>query len=414
MKKSIGTALLSLAALISVSCGGASDNGSNSSVSSRTESATPTELALNPAMNAPDETAWRLFAQVMRPADGGVATFEPWASDGETFRPNATWPTDGGGIQPRTARPTLALFAAHRVGARRLSATGELAPGARPADLGDAATEDVRRNRPAFDFIVSNRLNSISGLRQAYANSLELVFPADSIEVKTNWLRLDQLAAYYPAEVAANPSRYFYISRDSTGRQHALLSIHIISKQVPNWTWATFEHQATPGRCDIIGCHDAFGATVPNVAPGATPNGAYAACVQTPALQAIFSQAGLGAVLANYCLKGSQTDFTDATGLAVRLGNSITESGFVDQSSCMTCHATAGFTSTGAHTPFGLPIGPVPASIFWTGGGTPPYQNGPGLARIARPADFVWSIPFCAFDDVTNPGHPAASRCAAK
>ena len=407
MKRLMYGVLLSLAAFCTASCDPTTENASAN------KAATVSAPASNPAMNAPDETAWRLFAEVMRSADG-VATFELWASDGETFRPGATWPTDGGGVHPRTARPTLAVAAAHRGGdARRLRATAELAPGIQPNTLHDAATEDVRRNRPAFDYIVNNQLNSVSGLRRAYASTFEISFPEDSIEVKTNWLPVDQLARYYPAAVAANPARYFYLTSDPNGGQHALLSMHIISKLLPNWTWATFEHQATPGRCDIIGCRDGFGATIPYVAPAATPEGTYTACVQTPALQAIFSDAGLGAVLANYCLKGSQVDFTDATGLAIRLGNSITEGGFVQTSSCITCHATAGFTPAGLSTPDNAPIGPVPASIFWTGGGAPPYQGGPGLTRIALPADFVWAIPTCAYDDVTQPGQPKPSPCAA-
>ena len=43
----------------------------------------------------------------------------------------------------------------------------------------------------------------------------------------------------------------------------------------------------------------------------------------------MFAAAHLDPAYSNYCLKGSQTDFTDATGLAIRVGNSVTEKGFV-------------------------------------------------------------------------------------
>lgn len=401
MNKLFCAAMLSLLAIGASSC--REDAGGNEATVAAANSDP------DPAVNSPDETAWRLFVAAVTPtAADGPAAFETWASDGETFRPNATWPTDGGGIEPRTARPTLAV-AGHRE-------TAEPPAGIQPDTLHNAASEEVRRNRPAFDYIVGNNLNSVSGLQAAYRNSMAVSFPTESVEVKTNWLPLDQLARYYPAEMAADPARYFYIARDAAGQQHALLSMHVISKEVPNWTWATFEHQATPGRCDIIGCRDSFGAQVAYVAPAASPEGNYGPCAHTDALQALFREAGLSEVFGNYCLKGSQTDFTDATGLAIRLGNSITEGGFVDSSSCMTCHATASWQANGqpSDAAGNAPIGPVPATIYWTGGGTPPYQGGPGLARVSLPADFVWSIPFCAYDDVSRPGQPQPSRCAKK
>ena len=49
--------------------------------------------------------------------------------------------------------------------------------------------------------------------------------------------------------------------------QYALVSFHLISKMVPNWSWATFEHMNNPGRCDVLGCNDTFGANPSTVAP---------------------------------------------------------------------------------------------------------------------------------------------------
>lgn len=44
----------------------------------------------------------------------------------------------------------------------------------------------------------------------------------------------------------------------------------------------------------------------------------------------------------SYRLKGSQVEFVDSTCRSTTLGNSVTEAGFMDGSSCMTCHARAG------------------------------------------------------------------------
>jgi len=359
----------------------------------------------DPAMNKPDETAWRLFGDVVSD-QGGAPKFTSWASDADTFKENPVWPGEQknlsatpGTIKPRTARPTLMLAGRGKL----KTAAHQIAPNT----LHDVATEEVRRNRPAFDFIKSNRLYSYSGLKAAFGRDLR--FTKGSLEVKTNWLPVGQLAKYYPKEVAADPHRYFLVLKDGMGAEHALLSMHIISNLVPNWTWATFEHWANPGRCDIIGCRDSFGATKAVVPPNPQPEGNYGMCDKTPALQAILAK--LPKVFANYCLKGSQTDFTDPTGLAIRLGNSITEGGFVESSSCMTCHATAAWKPDGSPLDTGTPIGPVPSTDFWTTGSKPPMQGAPDLKRVATQADFVWAIPFCAFDD-RDPKNPKASRCA--
>ncbi|MFW8588891.1 hypothetical protein ACOJBM_40890 [Rhizobium beringeri] len=56
----------------------------------------------------------------------------------------------------------------------------------------------------------------------------------------------------------------YYVSEAPDGKKYALIAMHI-SKVLPNWTWATFEHQNNPGRCDYTGCHDAYGAVVADV-----------------------------------------------------------------------------------------------------------------------------------------------------
>ncbi len=104
----------------------------------------------------------------------------------------------------------------------------------------------------------------------------------------------------------------------------------------------------------MIGCRDKFGAQTAYVAPLSPVESKthYPDCAKTAALTALLAKAGLDPAFSNYCLKGSQADFTDPTGLAVRVGNSVTEQGFVNQASCMSCHARAAFDSTGHATSF--------------------------------------------------------------
>ena len=466
MKKSAMAAILLAGfALAGAQCDNSTGNSSGNS----------TAEGPNPGMTDPDQVAWQLFTQVTTPAGSGL-TFMGWASDGDTFKPNAQWPTGAAtqdGIDARPAViPTIGQTGSSKLGAPRRP-TADAAPAAEgapaanaQAPAAEAATntqapaastrtaaaaapapaptsgnpleifppppttepgnssfliEEVRRNQPAFNYIVSNNLNSLSGLKAAFANTMTVSFPTDAIEVKTNWLPVSQLATYYPTAQASD----FYVTQEN-GVDYALIAMHINSKQVPNWTWATFEHQLNPGRCDYMGCHDAFGATVPDV-PAADNQGAnqgtvYANCEKTPALQAMMTGAGLPAVFANYCLKGSQTEWTDNNGLAIRVANSVTEYTFAQLGSCMTCHGMANFDANGKPTTNAgfdpnAHIGPIDPKYYWNlaGGGGPPYYEGqPNITRRAVSADFVWSIPFCAYDDVTNPQQPAASNCANK
>jgi hypothetical protein len=105
--------------------------------------------------------------------------------------------------------------------------------------------------------------------------------------------------------------------------------------------------------------------------------------VKTTELTALFAHAKFDPAYGNYCLKGSQSDFTDATGLAIRLGNSVTENGFVDQ---------AAFDETGKMTSFACfgpisinlpltqnavkaPAGPIDPNWFWVAVGPPSYPT---------------------------------------
>jgi hypothetical protein len=362
----------------------------------------------NPALNAPDQVAWTLFIQANTRAGGSNSTFETWASDTGTFAPNPVFPAAP--TPPSLRQPILPVIARQSA-----QAAGKLVP-ALPPGAAQGAMEESRRNKSAFDFIVQNNLFKVSGLQAAFGKTL--VFPGDAIEIKANWMPVGNIPAFTNNQVTlAQVPQLYHVNADSSGAQYALVAMHVISKLVPNWTWATFEHRLNPGRCDILGCKDSFGAQTALVPPNGTNQG-YPDCTKTPALTAMLASADIDPVYTNYCLKGSQTDPVDSNGLDVRLGNSVTENGFVDTASCMTCHSRANFDQTGMATSGagflgGVgPLGPILPEWYWSGGQPPVFQGQPGLSRIATSADFVWSIPFCAYDDTQNP--PAGSSCAGK
>jgi hypothetical protein len=361
----------------------------------------------NAAMNAPDKVAWQLFLQVNAAAGGSNALFETWASDTDTFVANPKFPPS-----PSPLKPHAPIVPA--AGLEALQQSGGLVPQIPPnPNLG----EEARRNRAAFDFIVAKNLYKVSGLKAAFGTAIS--FPVDSIEVKANWLPVENIPDFTLQRVkAADVAKVFHVNTGSDGKRYAMVSMHVISKLVPNWTWATFENSFNPARCDILGCIDNFGAVPAVVPPNQNQNQGYPGCTQTPALKAMFTSSSLDPAFTNYCLKGSQIDFIDNTGLAVRLGNSVTEDGFVNRSSCMTCHGRAAFNASGKPTSNagfdgGLaPLGPINPLWYWSTTSTPPlYQGMPGLTRVGTSSDFVWSIPFCAFDDTVS---PPKQRCTGK
>jgi hypothetical protein len=367
----------------------------------------------NPAVNRPDQLAWQVFIQVNSRAGGTNAVFETFASDTDTFRPNPQYPT---GAVVSALRPPLLETVAREAALR----SGVLLPAIPPNARGG---EETRRNRAAFDFIVNNNLYTVSGLQAAFGKALS--FPLDAIEVKANWMPVEQIPAFTKNQVTpAQVPQLYHVNTAGDGKQYALIAMHVITKLVPNWTWATFEHRFNPGRCDVIGCRDGFGAQTAVVPPQATPGQIYPDCTKSPVLTAMLSQADIEPAYANYCLKGSQVDFTDSSGLDVRLGNSVTESSFVATSSCISCHGRAAFDRSGQATSIAgfidpnvdppiAPLGPLQPGWYWTFTGQPPiYEGMPGLARTGTPVDFVWSIPFCAYDDTQTP--PAASGCKGK
>ncbi len=232
------------------------------------------------------------------------------------------------------------------------------------------------------------------------------------MEIKANWFpvaRPDDPARSGIPGFDGRPeeaARVHHVTVASDGQRYALVSMHIISKIVPNWTWATFEHRNNPGRCDEMGCRDKFGAQEAYVPPAARPGRPYADCAKTEALRAMFARANAKPVFENYCLKGTQTDFIDRTGVATLLGNSVTEAGFADRASCMTCHARSGFGPDGKRTSIAgfdvvgqvlvAPFGLINPAWFWAG--LPERTGAPCQSAAASDpdraiVDYVWSVP---------------------
>jgi|HubBroStandDraft_1064217.scaffolds.fasta_scaffold00142_35 hypothetical protein len=349
---------------------------------------------LDPAMNQPDRFAWDLFTRIVgyrATSTNNNAVFETWASDSDTFSASPQWPPEGGSAKPLVSSLLGRTLRAHRPGPAAASpvadCVGKWQPGQTPC-IG----EEVRRNRATFDYIVQNGLYTQAALAAAFGKPLN--FPIGAVEVKADWIPVSELQSWNGTPPDQADALYHVNTAPGPGGKpvaYALVAMHLISKQVPNWTWASFEHWKNPGRCDETGCQDLYGAVTAHVPANAKPDRGYPGCTKSSALLESFSAAGLSRVWENYCLKGTQSNYVTNTGAPTLLGNSVIEALNtavpVGQSSCMTCHATAAFNSRGTALAVGLDNNetgaPLPA---WFGDGATAYEQ----------SDFLWAIPLCA------------------
>lgn len=279
------------------------------------------------------------------------------------------------------------------------------------------------------------------------AGLTEIDFPIDAVMIKSNWiektraeklgLKDDPDAPYIKMTILTNVN-------DNNAPifkpgEHWLVAFHISSKDTPNWVWATWEHVNNPGRCDYIGCNDSYGySTADKVAANqetnyTTPhtqcdhldlaswvfrlNDKYESGPRSKNLTYVFNELGIGTKAAvygstdaplfpkasdkgwlSYRLKGSQVEFTDSYGVPTLLGNSVTEGGFMQTSSCITCHSRAGTNAAGT---IPLALGVFVNSLNETGylqsiNGTPDpnlyfASNQPPALQVLQ-TDFVWGF----------------------
>lgn len=232
--------------------------------------------------------------------------------------------------------------------------------------------EEVRLNGDASDYIAGTNLWNRTGQAGAAAKSANIQFAPPSVEIKSDWIELASIGL----DCANLPPGFTQKIHVETihGNCFGLAGMHLISKLLDKWIWATFEPQVSltnPDRCKVLGCTDTFGSN-PVVTHGADT-------ALTPQLKALMTAANLAPEWYNYRLDGVQTGFFQPK----LLGNSIIEgenAGVpLTQASCITCHSVSSVKSDGTDgitlltsNPVGLPT-PLPSSAW-----------------ILR--DFVWSL----------------------
>ena len=339
-----------------------------------------------------DEFIWRLFVQFVSPVSKtqpSPVVFETWASDKDTFSFTPHWPDPS---EPKKLQASV-LRAAQTQNAGPVDVPCQPPGNAAVGNFPTSGTptpciaEEVRRNRPLYDYIVNNNLNTQPGLAAAFAKSFKVTMPAAAVAIKGDWVPVQTLLQWIPKIGNLDNLRKLYYTGSSDGVDYALVSLHVSSRQNTNWVWGSFEHMMTPGRCDDIGCWDTFGAVKPAFpANHKAINTQYAPCQKTPALKALMASANLSPVWNNYCLKSTMVDYTAPDGTPYALGNSVIErivgNGTVAASSCIACHVYASFGANGQTT------GAAQAMLPYNPTGKPI----PAVFQGSLKFDFMWGV----------------------
>lgn len=206
-------------------------------------------------------------------------------------------------------------------------------------DAGELGNE-TRMNKEAFEFVVGNNLYSIEGQEAFLLNNLAVDFPVAAKEIKAAW-RLFTDTELDPSKNFRDLNNngtiedderglrllersyhigYGLVKNETTGAQDlrpfGLVGLHIITKDIPNWFWTTFEHVDNPE------------ANIGNLDRHSPPDKGYPPEVE-------------GTVWQFYRLRGTQVDFVTSVGRPTLLGNTQIEGSFQESSSCITCHARA-------------------------------------------------------------------------
>jgi hypothetical protein len=403
-----------------------------------------TAAATHQATFAKDEFGWQLFFYVNQQAradkagvpDDSKASFgqydpdkpvvwETWAlatggelagaeNVSEVFKSPATKPVAWEELvrpeQQKILAPSLksSPLITLQPGALRNLAVGtlqaELAPHANVAGF-----DETRMNRITYDTIRDKGLYSLEGLDRAYAaaeaadNLMIVDFEQAAKEVKARWVRIDQKNECNPDGTDLDAAKQRYHWRTLTGTDAAgqpevqtwgLVSLHIITKDLPNWFWVDFGH---------VDCVDVPPDSGEAVAPvDTTTRGPNA----TAGANGVRNEA-LGTKWENYVMHGTQVAFTDALGKETILSNPVIERQN-QNSSCITCHARAAIAPQTSNLPAGpsIPLflgkmGSISPGASFIDVGTPEPVFESGSQRY-RQIDFLWSIPFRAYSETGN------------
>jgi hypothetical protein len=339
-----------------------------------------------------EETAWRLWVASTCPVNQSVypyVTWENWIEQAQMYplnpanvlqipaslAPNSSAPHL---LHPSplalAKNPGLETMVPGLLGAANQNCNAAQAPPDSQKNL--IICEEVRENGATQDYSTGTAMWNRNGQKQIAASQGYIQFPQPSVEVKADWINLSSIG-FDCANLPQSLTQTVHVETIN-GNCYAMVGIHLISKLLNQWIWATFEPQnltTNPFRCQVLGCSDSFGGQ-----PART-RGTFTAL--TPQLERLMDDAHLSSEWKNYRLDGVQIRFVHPDGKPTLLGNSIIEGENVGmnlkEASCISCHALSSVKSDGTDGITLLTNNPV--------GEPEPLPSKDWIRR-----DFVWSL----------------------
>jgi hypothetical protein len=369
-----------------------------------------------------DSLAWALFLEAMAPSANGPLTVETWSEQCQ-LNPNAVGCPSvasvaaaekaGGNSNVRLLHGSPAAEKMAGTGCSAMRKT-EVAGYPPPSNLTQNAMfcEEVLVSPPESAFLKRSGLTTLIG-QQTYGNArgIAINFPGtgmnevrrdlDSVEVKLDWAPPTSFSN--PAFACPDPTNHLY-TETINGTCYALVGIHITSKSMIRWFWATFEPNSditNPNRCDskLYGdCLDTWGTS------SRQPYGKGQTAQQSPELLQAMTAIHLNPAFKNYFLTGVQTEFVSG-GKPTLLGNSFVEFNQgvpPGKSSCITCHQYAAFD--GKQPAPGAPednFGRPPRGWPYIGYACKENQNGNCTPVVPNSTtqDFSWMLGLMPYDN---------------
>lgn len=358
--------------------------------------APPSEAATNP-----DKVAWELFTQVNQRAEGGSCPDlgQPSGSGADRLLAgggsrDACWQR-WADASPQGVYADPDQAPAWPGNKRRI---GVLHPSIENRELqaeisgpDSAEQEESRMNRATLEYIrcqgLWNKDGQVAALHELNARRREEIqFPYGATEVKAGWKRLCDRDG---PECQVKNGYHWRLEPSQDGSREevwGLVALHVMSKVLPNWLWATWEHKDNPELYKVRRYrHDAFG----------YPNGAR----PSAGLEELFREAGFGKDSAwwNYRLIGTQVSVVRSTGEPTYMGNSVLERPVLDSSSCITCHSRAAVNEKGVYLPVSRRSSPGDSTGMSYNGAPDPLwfldQSSAVSIRFAwLPLDYVTSL----------------------
>jgi hypothetical protein len=356
-----------------------------------------------------EETAWRIWVAATCPVNHNqypYVVWENWIEQAQLYPPDPSQglkvPNSGATTAAHVLRPSpLALFRHPEslqkglLGAPNTNCNAANAPPppnnpppssgiCTPADNCLTICEEVREGGATEDYIAGTGFWDRDNQATAAADGFDIRFPRPAVEIKADWIQVSTIGDHHFNCTNLSQSGLIHVETVD-GSCFALAGMHLISKLIDKWIWATFEPQNTttnPFRCQVLGCSDQFGSK-PAVSHGSATS-------LTEKLKKLMDAANLAPEWYNYRLDAVQTDFDEPR----LLGNSIIEGENVGmpltQASCISCHAVSSVRKDGFEGINLLTTNPV---------GFP--QPLPSNAWIRR--DFVWSLGLACPNGPHNP-----------